>query len=117
MAKRGPKGPSIIIDHEELEKLAGIHCTMIEMATFFDCSVDTLERNYAEPIKKGKEKGKISLRRLQYQAAQKGNITMMIWLGKQLLGQKDISRLELTDIPDEVFQKEAERRLKLVENP
>jgi len=26
---------------------------------------------------------------MQWEAAKKGNVTMMIWLGKQLLGQRD----------------------------
>jgi hypothetical protein len=62
---------------------------MEEMASFFGCSVDTLERNFADTIKKGKDKGRMSLRRLQFEKAQSGNTTMLIWLGKQLLGQKD----------------------------
>ena len=39
--------------------------------------------------KKGKDKGRMSLRRLQFEKAQTGNTTMLIWLGKQMLGQKD----------------------------
>jgi hypothetical protein len=37
----------------------------------------------------GQEQGRASLRRLQYKAAENGNPTMQIWLGKQWLGQKD----------------------------
>jgi hypothetical protein len=61
-----------------------------------DVSKDTLERNYAALIQKGKEEGKASLRRTQYLAAQKGNVTMMIWLGKQLLGQKERAEIDMT---------------------
>ena len=32
---------------------------------------------------------KASLRRMQYKAAEGGNVTAQIWLGKQILGQKD----------------------------
>ncbi len=102
------------LDEELIMKLASIHCTMEEIASICGCSVDTLERRYAEAIKIAKDKGKSSLRRHQWEAAQKGNITMMIWLGKQLLGQKDVSRVELQEISDEAFATEAERRLKLV---
>jgi len=42
------------------------------------------------------ESGKSILRRLQWQAALGGNITMQIWLGKQLLGQSDRQSAELT---------------------
>jgi len=81
--------PKIEINEDQLEKLSSILCTMEEMASFFGCSVDTLERNFADTIKKGKNKGRMSLRRLQFEKAQSGNTTMLIWLGKQLLGQKD----------------------------
>jgi len=81
--------PKIEINEDQLEKLSSILCTMEEMASFFGCSVDTLERNFADTIKKGKDKGRMSLRRLQFEKAQSGNTTMLIWLGKQMLGQKD----------------------------
>lgn len=109
--------PKLNLDEELIMRLASIHCTMEEIASICKCSVDTLENRFSEPIKEAKNKGKSSLRRYQWEAVQKGNITMMIWMGKQLLGQKDISRVELTEIPDEIFAKEAERRLKLVGNP
>ena len=40
-------------------------------------------------IEKGREHAKISLRRMQFKSAEGGNVTMQIWLGKQLLGQRD----------------------------
>lgn len=82
------------IDESLVEKLASIHCTMEEIASVCDCSVDTLERRFAELIKKAKDKGKSSLRRHQWESAQKGNVTMLIWLGKQLLGQTDKTVIE-----------------------
>ncbi len=106
--------PPLEIDESVVEKLASIHCTMEEIASVVGCSVDTLERRFAEVIKVAKDKGKSSLRRYQWEGAQKGNPAMLIWLGKQLLGQKDVSRVELQEIPDELFRIEAERRLKLV---
>lgn len=106
--------PQIEIDEKLVEKLASIHCTMEEIASIVGCSVDTLERRFAELIKTAKDKGRSSLRRHQWEAAQKGNTTMLIWLGKQLLGQKDISKIELTEVPDAALAAEAERRLKLV---
>ena len=39
--------------------------------------------------KKGFESGKASLRRKQYEVAMGGNCTMLVWLGKQYLGQTD----------------------------
>lgn len=81
--------PKLEIDPEVVRKLAMIHCTMIEIAAVVGCSVDTLEKRFADIIKDGKAQGKSSLRRLQWESAQKGNTSMLIWLGKQLLGQRD----------------------------
>jgi len=81
--------PKKQIDQSMVEKLAMIMCTMNEIASVVGCSVDTLERRFADVIKEGQAKGKTSLRRWQYQAAEKGNTAMLIWLGKQFLGQTE----------------------------
>lgn len=81
--------PKLNIDKEAVFKLAKMHCTMEEMAGFFGCSVDTLERRFADVIDKGRQEGKMKLRDLQLQAANKGNVVMLIWLGKQILGQSE----------------------------
>ncbi len=60
-----------------------------EIGAFFSVSADTIERRFAGELAKGRAKGKTKLRQLQWQAAEKGNVTMQIWLGKQLLNQKD----------------------------
>lgn len=82
--------PKKQIDEALMLKLAGIHCTNEEIASILGVSADTIERRYAGDIKEARDKGRSSLRRMQWDAAQKGNVTMMIWLGKQLLGQKDV---------------------------
>ena len=46
-------------------------------------------------ITKGKDKGKMRLRQMQWKAAEGGNVSMLIWLGKQVLGQSDKQELEL----------------------
>lgn len=78
------------LDVEQLKTLASIQCTMEEIAAVMKCSVDTLERRYAEVIKEGKSHGRASLRRYQWEAAKKGNSALLIWLGKTLLGQREI---------------------------
>lgn len=77
-----------------VENLARIGCTEEEIATILEASVDTLMNKnnkelFREAIKKGQAECKQSLRRLQFKAAQNGNVTMLIWLGKQLLGQSE----------------------------
>lgn len=83
------------IDEAQVEKLAAIMCTMNEMGSVLNCSVDTLERRFADVIQKGRDRGKMSLKRKQYETAMGGNVTMLIWLGKQHLGQKDKSPEEI----------------------
>lgn len=77
------------IDEDLLKRLCTILCTTEEMAAILEVSVDTLDRRYADQIKQWREGGKMSLRRAQYQLAMKGNMGMLIWMGKQHLGQTD----------------------------
>lgn len=77
------------IDPAQVEKLAALHCTLEEIGTIVGCSVDTLSRRFADAIEKGRAHGKASLKRRQYELAMAGNATMLIWLGKQHLGQRD----------------------------
>ena len=88
------------IDTEQVEKLAGLGCTNTEIASFFGCSPDLIEKSYSEYLVKGREKGKIRLRQLQMRAAEKGNVAMLIWLGKQMLGQTDKQEISTTDLPE-----------------
>lgn len=90
--KKGAGGrPKKVIDYELVEKLAHIHCTQEEIAEVLGVSVKTLQRNkeFCRIYKKGISSGKMSLRRQQWKAAERGNTTMLIWLGKQYLEQKD----------------------------
>src|SRR6204780_2624518 len=93
--KRGR--PKKFVDLELVEKLAHIQCTYGEIAATLGVSVDTLQRNknFAVVYKKGAEGGRKSLRRMQFEAANKGNVVMQIWLGKQYLGQSDHGLLEV----------------------
>jgi|SRR6185503_8753681 len=92
--KRGR--PPKTIDCKIVEKLATIHCTQQEIAAVLGVSQDTLvnETNgvaFAEAFERGWQRGKESLRRAQWKSAiDKGNVTMQIWLGKNMLGQRDI---------------------------
>mgnify|MGYP003119047039 FL=1 len=81
--------PKKELDINMIEKLASIFCTNEEILTIVGCHSDTLADNFSEYLKKGRDKGKMSLRRMQWEKCQTGNATMLIWLGKQMLGQKD----------------------------
>lgn len=91
--------PKKKIDYEVVRKLANIMCTQEEIATMFDCNVRTLQRDeeFCRVFKKGKETGKMSLRRKQFELAEK-NTTMAIWLGKQYLNQRDNIEVENKDL-------------------
>jgi hypothetical protein len=81
--------PKLDIDATEVYKLAKFHCTNKEIAEFFSCSVDTITDRFPEELRKGRAEGKHVLRKLQWAAAGKGNVAMLIWLGKQYLMQSD----------------------------
>jgi hypothetical protein len=92
--KRKAGRPVKDIDWNVVEKLASIQCTDEEIAAVLGVHSDTIKRRkkvpeYAEILANGRAKGRASLRRLQWKSAEVGNVTMQIWLGKQLLGQRD----------------------------
>lgn len=99
--------PRIEIDEENFRKLCGLQCTLTEIASFFGCSEDTIERwckrelkmNFAEAFKKYSASGKISLRRWQFKMAEH-NVSMAIFLGKNWLGQTDKVEQTITEVED-----------------
>ena len=94
--------PKIEIDFETVDKLIAIQCTGEEIASVLNVSYDTLEKRIKEVFNVGfteyfEQKsgvGKASLRRRQFQLAESGNATMLVWLGKQWLNQKDRSEVD-----------------------
>jgi sulfur transfer protein SufE len=81
--------PRKAVDKVKLKQLAGLGLSSAEMAAVLDCSKDTLERRYRQDMETGRQLRNASLRRKQYEVAVAGNPTMLIWLGKQFLAQKD----------------------------
>jgi len=89
--------PLKVINWEEVDKLIALQCTRDEIASFIGVDETTLkdairrEHGLDFPsyfaLKRGA--GKASLRRRQFESALEGNATMLIWLGKQWLGQTD----------------------------
>lgn len=92
-------------DQDTFEKLAEIACTEAEICSVLGLTDKTLniklkqvyDLNYSELLKTDRFFGKMkaSLRRAQFKAALAGNTTMMVWLGKQFLGQVDKNKLTL----------------------
>jgi len=91
--------PPAEIDLELLAQLARIHCTDAEMASILGVCLRTFATRKAEDpeflhvYEKAKAEGCRSLRRSQWELAEKGNATAQIWLGKQVLGQRDVKHL------------------------
>lgn len=89
--------PKKEFNRELFEKLCYIQCPKHEICSVLDVDDETLNRmikdeytsSFSDAYKKYSDGGKMSLRRMQYKLAEK-NTTMAIWLGKQLLGQRDI---------------------------
>jgi len=78
-----------VIPPEEVFKLAQIGCKDTEIADWFGVDSNTLRYNFSVELLKGREALKQSLRRAQLSVALNGNPTMLIWLGKQYLGQSE----------------------------
>lgn len=99
--KKAPKKkigrPKIVIDWDKVENLCKIQCTGEEIASVLEIDYDTLQRtckldhkqSFADYIGIKKLSGKASLRRRQWLTAESGNPTMLIWLGKQMLDQRN----------------------------
>lgn len=87
------------IDEEKLFLLASLGLTTAEIASVLECSADLLEVRYKEEMAEGKSKCRASLRRRQYELAMAGNPTMLIWLGKNMLGQSDKTEVFDRDTP------------------
>lgn len=82
------------IDLAELERIAEYAPTTKEMACHFHVSMPTITRRlrlrgYREAYERGLSKRHMGLRRAQYEKAMSGNVAMLIWLGKQELGQRE----------------------------
>lgn len=78
-----------VIPPDEVFKLAALGCTQKEIATWFQIPEETIKYNFHDYIQQGREQTKQRLRQAQLRAAMNGNVTMLIWLGKQMLGQTD----------------------------
>ncbi len=81
---------------KQIKIFGGLCATHDEMASWFGCSINTIDRYMMDETsevfqvyKKAQSSFKSSLRSKQREKALSGDNSMMIWLGKQILGQKD----------------------------
>jgi len=128
--------PRIEIDFDEFEKLCHFQCTLDEIAIWFGCSASTVEErvkeHYLDEDEKGltfyevsrglRGRGKIGIKRKQFQRALGGSDKMLIHLGKQYLGQAEKHEISGPDggaiaVRDDLAgmtNKQLEERLKVV---
>lgn len=85
--KTGPTAKKNI-DIVQLKKLASMHCTLKEMAAFFDCHPDTLSDRFSAEIEAAREQGKASVRRMMWLQGEKGNSTALKYLITNVLKEK-----------------------------
>lgn len=95
-----------------IDYMCVIHCTGEEIAGVLGMDYDTLNRickeqketSISEYIKEHQNGGKMSLRRAQWKAAEKGNVSMLIWLGKQWLGQTEKQEVSVSSQNDNTIK-------------
>ncbi len=123
MANMGrPPTESAKIDKDELEKLMKLNLSEQEVSDWFDVQPKTLIRfvnkefgcTFVQLRNKGFVRTKAAIKRAQIENALKGNTVLLIWLGKQYLGQSDKieQTIELGDRPArELSDEELDRLL------
>jgi hypothetical protein len=108
--------PLIEIDWDQVDEMCRIHCTGEEQAAVLGIDYDTLNAackrekglGFSDYYAQKSSGGKMSLRRKQYTAAMDGNTTMLVWLGKNWLGQSDQPEVEAQDLPPIVIERAGE---------
>lgn len=99
--------PEKLIDWEKVDKLLIAGCMGTEIAPHFDMHVQTFYNKVLEQYKMcfteysalKRQQGDSILRAKQYEKAMKLDNTMLIWLGKNRLGQKET--LERDGVPND----------------
>jgi hypothetical protein len=79
----------VVIPEDEVAQLSQYHCTNKEMADFYGVPLQTFMDNFRDIIDKNRIITKQRLRKAQLDLALKGDRVMLIWLGKNILGQAE----------------------------
>jgi DNA-binding Lrp family transcriptional regulator len=85
------------IDPARISKLASYGLTNAEIADFLGISEATLKRRAQAALSTGRSQLKLRLRKKQIAVALKGNVSMLIWLGKVYLGQRESTEGQADD--------------------
>lgn len=89
----------ISIDWDLVDKMLESHCTGVEIASRFGCSDITFYARVLKEkgmslqeysaLKKASGDASLKVKQMQLALSGQGNLGMLIWLGKNRLGQKD----------------------------
>ena len=82
-------------DPDKIQMLASFGCSITEIAKYFRIDESTVRKKYKDELETGRESLKVKLRQLQWDHAARGNTALLIWLGKQYLGQTDRKEIDL----------------------
>ena len=87
--RNGRKAPEI--NPDEIRELASEGNTLEDISDLVGVSAEVIENTpeYKQAYEIGMVDMRCSLRHWQFQSAKSGNTTMLIWLGKIILGQKE----------------------------
>ena len=81
---------NVVIPPEEVEDLAALGCTNVDIANWFGVTEQAIRYNFSENLTKGRESLKISLRRAMLKnACVNLNAAVQIFLAKNMLGMSD----------------------------
>ena len=78
-----------VVPPNDVLRLAQMGCKDSEIAEWYGVDENTLRYNFIVELLKGKLALNQSLRQAQIRLALSGNATMLIWLGKNILGQQE----------------------------
>ena len=98
--------PLAVIDEGKLIELAAANCTIQEICSELDIGHDTLYSRFSELLKRGRDKGNVSLKRKLFEKAIGGDMSALIWLSKNQCGYKDRQPEEATLIQFNVYVNE-----------
>ena len=107
MATDKKKGkPKIQLDVDDIRELASEGNTVEDVASLLGVSAGVISENveYKTAYELGLCDMRAMLRHAQFQSAKSGNTTMLVWLGKVLLGQREetVSTLKFEREDDEL---------------
>lgn len=121
--KRKTGRPATEIDWEKFDYMCFLQCTLTEIAALHGVTIDTIHArvkatwgmSFSEYYEMHAARSQRAIRQAQLKAALNGNSALLIWLGKQKLGQKE--KQEITGVDGAPIKTElvVERKMTLEE--